>query len=78
MRISFLIGLFVVGAVFFILYFMVAAFIAVFVLGLKGDAVTTIQYICLILGYATTAYLMRSGFTQPTTKKPAENNQNSG
>jgi hypothetical protein len=62
-RIAFLVGVVVVGAVLFVLYFMAVGFVMIFLLGLGGETAYLIQYgVCLIAGYATAIYLMRRGW----------------
>jgi hypothetical protein len=71
-RIAFLVGVLIAGAVAFLLYFMVANFFTVFLLGLEGDTLYGIQYgICLVAGYATAIYLMRGGWPKAPAAKRA-------
>jgi hypothetical protein len=68
-RIMFLLGVAVVGAVLFVLYFIAVGFVMIFLLGLGGVTAYAIQYgVCLIAGYATAIYLMRGGW--PKSKSP--------
>lgn len=79
-RIAFLFGLFIVGAVLFLLYFMAAGFVTVFLLRLSGDVVYAIQYgVCLVAGYATAIYLMRRGWPKaPVGKQSSESGTKGG
>jgi hypothetical protein len=73
-RIMFLVGLLFASFAFFLLYFLVVGFFTMFLLGLTGEAVYTIQYgVCLIAGFATAACLMRRGWPKEAKSKPGEN-----
>lgn len=70
-RIAFLFGLLIVGGIFYLLYFMAASFVTVFLLGLSGDVLYFVQYVlCIIAGFATAIYLMRGGWPKAKPPKP--------
>jgi hypothetical protein len=69
-RLAFLIGLFVVGAVFFMLYFALISVFTIFLFGLSGPGVYLAQYaLCLVAGYWTAIYLMRNSWPKDSAPK---------